>query len=49
MTAVLLERTFGSFHAVFIAAAAMYLSGAALWLVIDPRRPALMKKDANES
>jgi MFS family permease len=49
MTAALLERTFGSFHAVFLVAAAMYLSGAALWLVIDPRRPALMEKDAYES
>lgn len=49
MTAALLERTFGSFHAVFLGAAAMYLSGAALWLVIDPRRPALMEKDAYES
>jgi ACS family glucarate transporter-like MFS transporter len=43
MTAALLERTFGSFHAVFLAAAAMYLSGAALWLVIDPRRPAVLE------
>jgi hypothetical protein len=41
MTAAILESTFGSFHAVFLAAAAMYLSGAALWLVIDPRRPAV--------
>jgi ACS family glucarate transporter-like MFS transporter len=49
MTAALLERTFGSFHAVFLVAAALYLSGAALWLVIDPRRPALMEKDAYES
>jgi MFS family permease len=48
MTAALLERAFGSFHAVFFAAAAMYLSGAALWLVIDPRRPAPMEKDAYE-
>jgi hypothetical protein len=46
MSAVLLERTFGSFHAVFIAAAAMYLSGAALWLVIDPRKPSQTEKDA---
>ena len=49
MTAALLERAFGSFHAVFLVAAAMYLSGAALWLVIDPGRPALMEKDAYES
>ncbi len=38
LSAALLERMFGSFHAVFYAAAAMYLLGAALWLIIDPRK-----------
>jgi MFS family permease len=38
MSAALLERLFGSFHAVFFAAAAMYLMGAALWLIIDPQK-----------
>jgi MFS family permease len=38
LAAALLERMFGSFHAVFLAAAAMYLLGAALWLIIDPRK-----------
>jgi MFS family permease len=38
LSAAMLERTFGSFHAVFYAAAAMYLLGAALWLIIDPRK-----------
>lgn len=38
LTAAALDRAFGSFHAVFYAAAGMYLIGAALWLVIDPRK-----------
>ena len=38
LSAAMLERAFGSFHAVFYAAAAMYLIGAALWLIIDPRK-----------
>jgi MFS transporter, ACS family, glucarate transporter len=38
LSAALLERMFGSFHAVFYAAAAMYILGAALWLIIDPRK-----------
>ena len=38
LTAAFLERFFGSFHAVFYAAAGLYLLGAALWLVIDPRK-----------
>ncbi len=38
LSAALLERLFGSFHAVFYAAAAMYLLGAVLWLYIDPRK-----------
>ena len=46
LSAALLERMFGSFHAVFFAAAAMYLFGAALWLVIDPRK-SLSTKDAS--
>lgn len=40
LSAALLERFFGSFHAVFYAAAGMYLLGAALWLYIDPRKAA---------
>jgi MFS transporter, ACS family, glucarate transporter len=38
LSAALLERMFGSFHAAFFVAAAMYLSGAALWLIIDPQK-----------
>jgi nitrate/nitrite transporter NarK len=38
LSAALLERLFGSFHAVFYAAAAMYVIGAVLWLFIDPRK-----------
>jgi hypothetical protein len=38
LTAVGLERVFGSFHAAFYAAAGLYLLGAALWLIIDPRK-----------
>ena len=38
LSAALLERMFGSFHAVFLAAAAMYLVGAGLWLIIDPQK-----------
>lgn len=37
LTAAGLERVFGSFHAVFYAAAGLYLLGAGLWLIIDPR------------
>jgi MFS family permease len=38
LTAALLENLFGSFHAVFYAAGAMYVCGAVLWLFIDPRK-----------
>jgi MFS family permease len=38
LSAALLDRMFGSFHAVFYVAAAMYLLGAALWLIIDPKK-----------
>jgi MFS family permease len=38
LSGALLQRMFGSFHGVFLAAAAMYLFGAALWLIIDPRK-----------
>ena len=48
LSAALLQRMFGSFHAVFFAAAAMYLFGAALWLVIDPRK-SLSTKDDHDS
>jgi hypothetical protein len=40
LSAALLQEMFGSFHAVFYAAAAMYLLGAGLWLIIDPRKSA---------
>jgi MFS family permease len=38
LSAAFLESLFGSFHAVFYAAAAMYVVGAGLWLIIDPRK-----------
>jgi MFS family permease len=41
LAAAWLHSLFGSFHAVFYTAAAMYVAGAALWLIIDPRKKAL--------
>jgi ACS family glucarate transporter-like MFS transporter len=38
LTAAGFERAFGSFHAVFYAAAGLYILGAMLWFVIDPRK-----------
>jgi MFS transporter, ACS family, glucarate transporter len=38
LSAAFLESLFGSFHAVFYAAAGMYVVGAGLWLIIDPRK-----------
>jgi MFS family permease len=38
LTAAELERIFGSFHAVFYAAAGLYVMGAGLWLIIEPRK-----------
>jgi MFS family permease len=38
LSAALFARAFGSFHAVFFAAAGMYVVGAALWLIIDPKK-----------
>ena len=38
MSAALLEGMFGSFHGAFLAAAALYVVGAALWLIIDPQK-----------
>jgi MFS family permease len=38
LTAAELERIFGSFHAVFYAAAGLYVIGAGLWLIIEPRK-----------
>lgn len=38
LSAALLERAFGSFHAIFFVAAAMYVAGALLWLIIDPQK-----------
>ena len=49
MTAALLERTFGSFHAVFFAAAGMYLLGAALWLIIDPQKSLSTLKESHDA
>jgi MFS family permease len=36
-----LAEVFGSFHALFWVAASLYLIGAGLWFVIDPRKPAI--------
>jgi len=36
-----LAGVFGSFHAVFYVAAALYLMGGVLWLIIDPRKRAV--------
>ena len=38
LTAAGFERAFGSFHAVFYAAAGLYVFGAMLWFIIDPRK-----------
>jgi MFS family permease len=38
LSAALLQSWLGSFHAVFYVAAGMYVVGAALWLIIDPRK-----------
>jgi MFS transporter, ACS family, glucarate transporter len=45
LSAALLARMFGSFHAVFFAAAALYVVGAALWLIIDPKKSLPAQKD----
>jgi MFS family permease len=47
LSAALVQRMFGSFHAVFLAAAAMYLCGAGLWLIIDPQKS--LSKDVHDS
>jgi ACS family glucarate transporter-like MFS transporter len=39
LTSERLEHFFGSFHAVFYAAAGLYVLGAVCWLLIDPRKP----------
>jgi ACS family glucarate transporter-like MFS transporter len=39
LTSERLEHFFGSFHAVFYAAAGLYVLGAGCWLLIDPREP----------
>lgn len=36
-----LAQTFGSFNAVFWVTTSFYLAGALLWLIIDPRKPAI--------
>lgn len=38
LCAAWLQSVFGSFHAVFYAAAGLYLMGATMWLIIDPRK-----------
>jgi MFS family permease len=38
LCAAWLHSVFGSFHAVFYAAAGLYVLGAAMWLIIDPRK-----------
>ncbi len=38
LTSERLEHFFGSFHAVFYAAAGLYVLGAGCWLLIDPRK-----------
>jgi MFS family permease len=48
LSAAMLERMFGSFHAVFFAAAALYLVGAALWMIIDPRKSLAAQRDSYE-
>ena len=45
LTAAGFARAFGSFHAVFYAAAGLYVLGAMLWLIIDPSQvPAPVKE-----
>lgn len=36
-----LAGIFGSFNAVFWVTTSLYLAGALLWLIIDPRKPAI--------
>jgi len=48
LSAALLERMFGSFHAAFFVAAAMYLLGAVLWLIIDPAKIVIRVKDPHD-
>lgn len=38
LTAAGFDRVFGSFHAVFYVAGGLYVLGAGLWLIIDPRK-----------
>jgi nitrate/nitrite transporter NarK len=49
LAAAWLERIFGSFHAVFLAAAALYLMGAAMWLIIDPKESLARAKDSHDT
>jgi MFS family permease len=44
LTAAGFERAFGSFHAVFYAAAGLYILGAMLWFIIDPRKSLDLKR-----
>jgi MFS family permease len=41
LAAAWLAHVFGSFHAVFYVAAALYVAGGAMWLIIDPRKRAV--------
>ena len=45
LSSAALERMFGSFHAVFYAAAGLYVIGALLWLVIDPQKGLIHAKE----
>lgn len=38
LSAAWLQTVFGSFHAAFYAAAGLYVMGAVMWLIIDPRK-----------
>jgi ACS family glucarate transporter-like MFS transporter len=38
LAAAWLHSVFGTFHAVFYTAAALYIGGAVMWLIIDPKR-----------
>lgn len=46
LSAAWLHSAFGSFHAVFLAAALLYVGGAAMWLIIDPNRTVAAPADS---
>ena len=45
LSAAWLFSAFGTFHAVFYTAAALYVGGAVMWLIIDPKRTVSDTKD----